>query len=221
MPLPIASRLQFILAFALIFAAANLARAEIEWRVATVSVDVPIHQERVTVSLPFLNQSDRAERPQLGKLPAEVTLTDAPEVAPQKEGVLKLTIEVGHVAGIRTVTIPLAERDADKKPRELTVTLNIAKGMVAEPRHLMWKRGKAVVGREVKITLVTSDAVVLKEAKVMKGDFTCELKPLSDRNYVVVVTPKSTDKAGLGVIRVTGVSRNGAKSSFNLYAEVH
>src|SRR4051812_36279419 len=83
-------------AFALFTTAtATHAGAALEWKTTTLTVEVPANKERVEVSIPFVNPSDRTEAPQLGELPAGVEVIDAPQTAAGQQGELKLAFAVG------------------------------------------------------------------------------------------------------------------------------
>lgn len=186
----------------LLSCAVSSAKDELSFEQKTVTVNVPYQQDRITVSFPFKNKSDKGVV--LGKIHPTCDCTTAEykdakkKLAPGEQCSVEAVMDTGSFTG----TVP---KDvivhASGSRYTLTIKAVIPEAVTMEPRKLEWKRGEEHKAKEILITVDPQSGIKLKSVSLKGSDFDYEpVKIKEGRQYKVIVTPKPGTKKSMNTL---------------------
>lgn len=180
-----------------------LAKDELSFTNKIAEINVPPGQDAVVIKFPFKNSS--TETVKLGKITSNCDCTEAEyengktAIAPSEQGVVKAVIKTGSFSGLVEKELLV---NAQGSTYKLVIKAKIPDVISISPKKLEWKNGEEPTPKTITIT-IQDKLLPLKLTKVsLEGDaFNYEpvtVKP--GREYKVVVTPKTTQKAVINSI---------------------
>lgn len=125
--------------------------------------------------------------------------------APGESGTVRATFDVGNFSGTVDKAIGLWLDDAagDKPSMHLTVRIEIPVLVNMEPKTATWDVGAKPEPKTISIRMAEGHTIKVLSAKCSSPLFQQELKTIEEgKKYDLIVTPKSADSPGMGVIRI-------------------
>lgn len=125
--------------------------------------------------------------------------------APGESGTIRTTFEIGNVVGtVDKMVVVWLEGDAEDKPStRLSIRVRIPVLVTLEPKTLTWLIGEKPEPKIIHIQMAEGKPIHVSGVKPSSDTFTTEVKEVEKgRKYDLVVTPKGTATAGIGVIRI-------------------
>jgi Protein of unknown function (DUF1573) len=132
--------------------------------------------------------------------------------APNESGVIRLTFEMGNLAGTVEKVLPIyIDDEPPNKPSiHLTIRVHIpvlvAVSVFEHPLDLKtvkWNLGAKPEPQTIQIRMAEGKTIHVTGVKSSSPDFKCELKALEEgKKYDLIVTPLEMDAPGISVFRI-------------------
>lgn len=130
--------------------------------------------------------------------------------APGESGVVKGVFELGNFKGTVDKQIVIwTAGDKEATPSiKLTTRVTIPELVAATPVSLIWKVGEELKPKEIKIKMSGDAPISLIRNECSNANFMYQVKTVKEgREYLVTVTPKSTEKVEFAALRFTTDSK--------------
>ena len=140
--------------------------------------------------------------------------------APNESGVVRITFEMGNLAGIVEKVLPIyVGDDPPNKPSiQLTVRVRIPILIALEPKTVKWNLGGKADPQTIQIRMAEGKPIHVTGVKSSSPAFSCELKTVEEgRRYDLIVTPLETNTPEMGVLRIEtdcGISKHRIQQAF-------
>lgn len=139
---------------------------------------------------------------------------------PGESGTIRIVFDLGKVpeTADKLVSIYL-KGDSENHPSiDLTTRVIVPVVVELEPRSVFWDVGGKPEAKTVKVTMNDSEPVKILSLTSSDPNFKQELKTIEDgKKYEVVITPISTEKAGMAVLQVETDSKTDNRRTHSLY----
>jgi len=120
-----------------------------------------------------------------------------------EEGVIETAFQLGTFDGEVTKQVVVVSDDPDQKEITLALKVTIPPLYKVEPEHVIWTVGDEAKGKTMKFTILGDKEVTVTGLASSRDSVTAELKEIKKgREYQITLTPKTTEDAMLGVLRV-------------------
>jgi hypothetical protein len=184
------------------------ASAELAFDKKEVQVEAKASDESLLIKFPFVNS---------GKVDATVkditfacsclsAKTNKPVYAPGEAGVLDAVFKLGSFTGVqrKSLTVISQAQGAVEDQRDsLTVEVSIPDVIVIEPQLMSWAKGSKPEPKRFTLKVPHADPIKVKSVKCSRPGFEVELVEKKEgREYEIVLTPKSTEVAMLGMLKI-------------------
>lgn len=178
------------------------AKDELRFTSQAVEVKVAPDQDVITVSFPFKNASGKSVK--LGKIHSSCDCTNAAYMgsktvlAPGEQSSVEASMKTGTFSGVVEKELIVKAEGSDYK---LTIKAVIPEIVKISPRKLEWTQGEAPNPKEMIIRIDPGHGLKLTDVSLVGKDFNYEpVTVKAGREYKVIVTPKTTDKAAFNSI---------------------
>jgi hypothetical protein len=120
-----------------------------------------------------------------------------------EEGVIETAFSLGTFEGEVTKQVVVISDDPEQKEITLGVTVTIPPLYKVEPEHLIWTVGDEAKAKTMKFTVLGDKPIEVTGLVSSRDTMVAELKEIKKgREYEITLTPKTTEAAMLGVLRV-------------------
>lgn len=172
-------------------------------------VKAPADATQVTADFKFTNKGDKPvtiskSDPGCSCLSVQISGGKL-KYAPGESGTVRATFDVGNFSGTVDKAIALWLDDAvgDKPTMHLTVRIEIPVLVTMEPKTATWDVGGKPEPKTISIRMAEGQTIKVLSVKCSSPLFEQELKTIEEgKKYDLIVTPKSADSPGMGVIRI-------------------
>ena len=188
--------------------------AGLEFTELLKDVEAPADAAMVTTDFNFTNKSDKPvtiakAEPACPCLKAQVSGGKL-KYAPNESGVIRITFEVGNLAGTVEKVLPIYIDDDIKPSIQLTVRVHIpvliAVSVFEHPSDLKtakWNLGAKPEPQTIQIRMAEGKTIHVTGVKSSSPAFKCELKALEEgKKYDLIVTPLATNAPEMSVLRI-------------------
>lgn len=183
--------------------------AGLEFSEESKEMKAPTDATTVTADFNFTNKSDKPvtiDRAEPGCSCLKVQISGGKlKYAPGESGVIRATFEMGNFSGVVDKNVALyLEKDPEGKPtKNLLVRVEIPVLIQMEPKTLDWSVGDKSEPKTIQFKITDEKPIKVLSVKGGNPAFSYELKTLEEgRRYDLVVTPLTTEKPGMSVIRI-------------------
>ena len=174
-----------------------------------VSMAVKPGADKVTVPYFFENKTDRILTIKrydsaCSCLSAKVKGSKL-KYAPGEKGEIRVEFKIENMTGKQEKTVLLwtTEDPADKPSTVMTVELDIPVLVEISPQNLSWKVGEVSTSKTIKIKVNNPTPIKITKHSGTNPNFAYTFKEIiAGKEYEVSVTPKSTEKPGIGMINL-------------------
>lgn len=126
---------------------------------------------------------------------------DQKTYAPGASGKLDVTFKLGSFTGYQKKALTVV---TGEKRTRLEVGVQIPNVITITPDIAEWQVGEAPTPKSFKIVVDHPDPIKITEVVCKRDEFTHELKTIKEgREYEIILTPKSTMTALLGMLRIS------------------
>ncbi len=130
-------------------------------------------------------------------------ITAQGEYEPNAKGEVKVTMKVGSIEGESTKYITVFTNDPKNPSIQLDCIVDVPKIYEFTPMTTTWAMGEKPVTKEVKIKILSKDPVNILKYGSTRANVAAEMTvTVPGREYLLKLTPKSTDEATLGTIKL-------------------
>ncbi len=196
------------LAVALLFSMAPAAEGALVFDKKVAEIDAAPEDEELLVKFPFKNSGDKVVAVKkvdfaCSCLSAE---TDKGSYAPGEEGVVEAIFKLGSFTGVQRKSITVtsrAEGEAEDRREGLVVQVSIPDVITIEPQLMQWAVGSEPEPQTFTLKVPHPDPINIKGVVCSREGFEVELvEKRPGREYEIRLTPGSTAKAMLGVLKI-------------------
>ena len=182
--------------------------ATLEFKESTKSQTATADATKVTTDFEFTNNSDQPVtidkcEPTCSCLAVQVS-GGKMKYAPGESGVIRTIFDVGNATGTveKGVAIYLENDPKDKPSLHLQANIIIPVLVALEPKTLSWDIGGNADEKTIHIRMAEGNLIHVTGIE-LKDSFKYELKTIEKGiSYDLLVTPKTTAAADLGIIRI-------------------
>lgn len=172
-------------------------------------VKAPADATQVTADFKFTNKGDKPvtiskSDPGCSCLSVQISGGKL-KYAPGESGTVRATFDVGNFSGTvdKAIGLWLDNATGDKPSMHLTVRIEIPVLVTMEPKTATWDVGAKPEPKTISIRMAEGQNIKVLSAKCSSPLFQQELKTIEEgKKYDLIVTPKSADSPGMGVIRI-------------------
>jgi hypothetical protein len=182
-----------------------LAHAGIEFESTTIKSTAKPEDETVDFFFKFKITGDKIVRitdleVSCGCMEA---ITPQGEYEPNAKGEVKVTMKVGSIEGESAKYITVSTNDPEHPTIQLDCIIDVPKIYEFSPMTTSWNLGEKPVTKEVKIKILSKDPVNILKYASTRANVTADMVvTVPGREYLLKLTPKSTDEATLGTIKI-------------------
>jgi hypothetical protein len=195
-----------------LFAAGEVAVGDLVFEKTLLEFHVGADEKSLTADFPFRNDGDKTVhivKSESGCSCLNVGVAGGKfEYAPGEVGVIRAIFDLRSYSGTteRLVSIWHGENKDTPSSTRLTVRAHIPVLVHVEPKNLTWETQAVPQPGVFKITMDPSKKL---NVGCSSENFNLEVNTLEDGvSYEIIVTPKSTDTPGIGVLRIETDSEN-------------
>lgn len=172
-------------------------------------VKAPADATTVTADFKFTNKGDKPvtiskSDPGCSCLSVQISGGKL-KYAPGESGTVRATFDVGNFSGTvdKAIGLWLDNAPGDKPTMHLTVRIEIPVLVTMEPKTATWDVGGKAEPKTISIRMAEGQTIKVLNVKCSSPLFQQELKTIEEgKKYDLIVTPKSADGPGMGVIRI-------------------
>lgn len=131
------------------------------------------------------------------------TVDDRMEFKPGDTGEIEAVFEVGGFEGELKKEVLVTTDDPAVQPSRLVLEVKIPGLFEITPAQLVWMVGEKPEAKSVKIKVLGDQPVVMKAAVSSRESMAASIREITPgKEYELIVTPASTEKKVLGLVRV-------------------
>lgn len=161
--------------------------------------------ETVTTEFHFINESK--EPLTLAELETSCSCLDATTdktvYQPGERGSGKATFKISSFVGRHQKTIYFPSQNASQEKSELDIIIDIPAAIDLQPKMQEWVIGSSPAPKVIDVQIKTPEPIHITSLESTRDFITYELLTLEKgRHYQIRITPKSTEKTGIGALKI-------------------
>jgi hypothetical protein len=183
--------------------------AGLEFERLLEEVKAPADASTVTADFKFSNKGDKPvtiSKSDPGCSCLKVQISGGKlKYAPGESGTVRATFDMGNFSGTvdKAIGLWLDNASGDRPTMQLTVRIHIPVLVALEPKTVTWDVGAKPESKTIAIRMAEGQTIRVLSVKCSSPIFDHELKTIEEgKKYDLIVTPKSSESPGMGVIRI-------------------
>lgn len=139
--------------------------------------------------------------------------------APGERGEILVQFTIGERRGVETKNLRV-EIKGEPEPTVLTLVVTIPEPARITPIRLVWEVGEAIAAKTISIEALPDQPIRVVNVMPTNPNFTATVATVQEnKEYVITVTPKSTETAGMVLLKIETILTERPKV-FSAYAQI-
>lgn len=199
--------------------------AQLIFEKSEVDVKLGPEEDEVRVEFPFV----------VGKKAVEIADYDAPcsclearisdngrlKWEPGEKGTVQGIFKSGNFRGKLEKMIVMRMKGEQEPSVRLTVRMELPTLVVIEPKTLFWSQNEKPQAKSFKLTVNHDEPIHIVDASGTNEQFPFEVKTIKEgKEYEIVVTPKSLEERGFGLLRIKTDSKFAKHKSYQAFMAI-